>query len=238
MLLSLVVSLLLLLIISAVGFAIYQSLFNRFIQVSGRGVVKQKPTEASVVIGLRTDNIPDTEISTALDSNFLLFSHIVEKTRKLIPSADIETRTYTISPNNVNVADNMYSIYNSATIQIRGELGVLPNVIRNAVKNGSNSISNIVYTIDEVTLENAKLLSQELALKDARKNAQNFANQLNEKIGDAQQIIDNPNTQQERTFSVTKDNLNNDILFVPQDIDVVTRITVRYELSLKNTKNV
>ena len=222
----------LILIVAILFISLYRCFSGRFIQVSGHGIVKQQPNEASVIIGLRTDNIPDTEIASALESNGSKFRKIIENVKKLVPNVDVETRTYAISPNNANVSDNMYTIYNSALVQIHGKekLTLLPDIIRNAVQSGSNSISNIEYTLDDAELEKAKLASEEMALKNARINAQYFARLLRENIGSAEQIIDNPNVNRGRSFSVTSHNLENNILFVPRDIEIVTLINVKYKL--------
>lgn len=223
----------LLLIIALLCFS-YVSLQRevRFIQLTGIGTVRFRPDEASVTIGLRTDNIADTEIAPALELNSAKFGKIIDTIRGLIPGADIETRTYSISPSNAIRPDNKYTIYNSAVVQVHGvtDLTQLSNLIRIAVQNGSNSISNVQYSLSDAEFERARLASQKLALADAQKKAQLFAAKINANVTDVYQILDLPFSQQSRSFSISTSDFQDGILFVPQDIDITAQIIVKFSI--------
>lgn len=203
---------------------------ERFIEISGVGIVKRQPNEASVIIGLRTDRVRDTEIAPALESNAEQFARIVREIRRVVPTIDVETRTYTISPNDANRFDNMYSIYNSATVQIRNELNLMSDVIRIAVENGANSVSNVEYSLSMSELEKARIASEDLALANARKQAEHHANNNGLTITSTEQIIKESMPNQARSFSVRFRDIQENLLFVPYDIDIISKITVRYRL--------
>ena len=227
-----VVVFVLIFIVGVFSFLLYRNLNGKYIQVEGSGTVKRQPNEASVIVGLRTDKIADTEIANGLENNEYSFLQIIDGIKKIVPNAEIETRTYAISPNDPNVADNMYTIYNSATITVRGaeNLSLLSNIIYTAVKKGSNSISNIEYRLGEPELQKAKEASQELALQNARSNAQVYAKKINKKLGSVDQIVNNSDAHRGQSFSVTIQNLQNFLLHVPKDIEVTTNIVVLYEI--------
>jgi len=173
-------------------------------------VTKQAPADLSVVGEGKVTVVPDT--ATVQVGIIVSDKKTVEETQKQInqtnnkiidamkglgiPKIDIKTSNYAINPNysyeNNTNRINGYSGNATLSIKVR-KINLLPQVIEQSTLNGANQIYGTQYTIDKP--ENYREKARDLAIANAREQAQKLANSLGIKLGKVTNISEsNPNS--------------------------------------------
>lgn len=161
----------------------------RLINVTGEGKVFLVPDVAYVYIGVHSQS---ENVSTALSDNNEQAKAVSEALKNLgVEDKDIQTTSFNIypqqqyEPGTGNVTGTIYMVDNVVYVTVRDlkQLGDLLDVV---VRSGANSINSISF--DVVDKETALSKARELAIGNARKQAEELAKASGVTLGDVQNI--------------------------------------------------
>jgi uncharacterized protein YggE len=159
---------------------------DRWIEVSGEGMVSAAPDFARVTLGVTTTG-RDAREATAANAKSANALVALIKSEGVAP-ADIQTSNLSISPTFSQPATgqggaatiNGYSVSNNVTVTVR-DISHLGALLDKAVAAGANSIYGIGYGENDPSalLDTAR----PLAVADARRKAEIYANAAGAKVG-------------------------------------------------------
>jgi uncharacterized protein len=157
------------------------------IAVSGEGKIKVKPDQVVVNFGVENIGKDAQEVKKLNDEN-------VEKVVKFIKKFGILTsdfQTTNVSLNrNYDYDKKKYNFQASQSIKITlKDISKYDELMMGLVDNGINNISNVEFKSTEI--EKFKSAARKLAIKDAKKKAEDFVSVLGQKVGKALLITDN-----------------------------------------------
>jgi len=158
--------------------------------VVGEGKIEVTPDTAYVDAGITIDNRQTVEeVQKTINT---INNKIIDSLKKLgINKADIKTSNYSVYPN-YSYENNQNKIigYNgNATIQIKvRDIQMASKVIETATSSGANQIQGVRFVIDkpEIYREQAR----DLAIKNAKDQAEKMAKSLGIKLGKIVNIIE------------------------------------------------
>ena len=166
----------------------------RTIKVSGTGKVKLKPDIATVNIGVRSQS---TEIIEAFRENSEIAENIIQKLIEMgVEQKDIQTRNFNIYQqqeprfNEEEEPTRSYVVENTVAVVVR-DLDTLGEVLSTMVSEGANTIHGITFDIEdrEAAVEEAR----QLAIEDAKSQAEAIADAAGVKLGKIRSININQN---------------------------------------------
>lgn len=161
----------------------------RTINVVGSGKVYLDPDVAYVYIGVHSQS---ENVSTALQENNEQTKQVSDALKALkVEEKDIQTTSFNIypqqqyEPGTGNVTGTYYSVDNTVYVTVR-DLKQLGELLDTVVRSGANSINGINF--DVIEKETALSNARELAIADARKQAEELAKVSGVTLGDIQNI--------------------------------------------------
>lgn len=157
------------------------------VSVSGEGKIKVKPDQVVINFGVENVGKDAQEVKKLNDENV---DKVVKFIKKFgIQSSDFQTTNVSLN-RNYDYDKKKYNFQASQSITI-----ILKDVIKydalmmGLVDNGINNISNVEFKSTEI--EKHKSDARKLAIKDAKKKAEDFVSVLGQKIGKALLVTDN-----------------------------------------------
>ena len=157
---------------------------QRMINVTGSGQVYLTPDVAYINIGVHS--VADT-VGEALKLNNSQATAVASSLKELgVDAKDIQTNAFNVYPQQQfgpqgEVIKTSYAVDNSVFVTVR-DLSKLGQILDVVVQNGANAINGITFDV----LDKTKALSQvrQMAVSDARKQAQELADTAGVKLGD------------------------------------------------------
>ncbi len=158
------------------------------LSASGLGEVYVAPDIAYINIGVHTEA---TDISTAMSQNSAQAQKVSEALQSMgVDAKDIQTTNFNVYP--MNTYDNMgqisgtyYAVDNTVYVTVR-DLTALGSLLDTVVNSGANTINGITFDVQDK--EAAIAQAQDIAIKDAKKQAESMANSAGVKLGSLQSI--------------------------------------------------
>lgn len=161
----------------------------RTISVVGSGQVYLVPDVAYIYIGVHSQS---ENVSTALKDNNEQAKQVSDALKALgVDGKDIQTTSFNIYPSQQYepgtgaVTGTIYMVDNTVYVTVR-DLDRLGELLDTVVRSGANSINGI--TFDVVDKESAQSEARELAMKNAREQAEELARVSDLSLGDIQTI--------------------------------------------------
>lgn len=160
---------------------------ERFISVTGSGVVYLDPDIAYLYVGV---HVEDKDIQVALANNN-------QRTQTLIgalvsagvETADIQTSNFSVwsmeAWDEFGVPYTKYTVDNTVYITVR-DLAELGDLLNEVVEAGANNISSITFDVGDKTA--AMALARQLAMENADALAQELAGEAGLQVGEVQNI--------------------------------------------------
>jgi uncharacterized protein YggE len=167
---------------------------TRTLDVSGVGKVKIKPDIAYVNIGVRSQS---PEVMEAFTENSEIAENIIQKLLTMgIEQKDIQTRNFNIYQQQEprfemeEETRTSYVVENTVAVVVR-DLDALGEVLSTMVSEGANTIHGVSFDIEdrEAAIEEAR----QLAIQDAKSQAEAIADAAGVKLGDIRKISINQN---------------------------------------------
>ena len=165
----------------------------RTIKVSGTGKVKIKPDIANVNVGVRSQS---PEIIEAFRENSEIAENIIQKLIEMgVEQKDIQTRNFNIYQQqeprfNEEEPTTGYVVENTVTVIVR-DLDFLGQVLSTMISEGANTIHGVSFDIED--REAAVDEARQLAIEDAKSQAEAIADAAGVKIGKVRSITINQN---------------------------------------------
>jgi uncharacterized protein len=155
---------------------------------SGLGEVYLAPDIAYINIGVHTQA---PEVSTAMSDNIAQAQQVADALKALgVEAKDIQTTNFNVYPMNTydtmgQITGTYYSVDNTVYVTVRdlSQLGVMLDAV---VKSGANNINGISFDIADKSAAIAQ--AQDLAIKDAKAQAEAIATSAGVKLGKVQSI--------------------------------------------------
>lgn len=157
------------------------------VSVSGEGKIKVKPDQVVINFGVENVGKDAQEVKKLNDENV---DKVVKFIKKFgIPSSDFQTTNVSLN-RNYDYDKKKYNFQASQSITIiLKDVTKYDALMMGLVDNGINNISNVEFKSTEI--EKHKSDARKLAIKDAKKKAEDFVSVLGQKIGKALLITDN-----------------------------------------------
>jgi uncharacterized protein len=157
---------------------------QRMINVTGTGQVFLTPDVAYINIGVHT--VADT-VGDALKLNNSQATAVASSLKELgVDAKDIQTNAFNVYPQQQfgpqgEVLKTTYAVDNTVFVTVR-DLSKLGQILDVVVQNGANAINGITFDV----LDKTKALAQvrQMAVTDARQQAQQLADAAGVKLGD------------------------------------------------------
>jgi len=157
----------------------------RSMNVNGIGRVTLVPDIATINIGVRTE---DEVVTDALEGNTAQANAISEVLQDLgVASEDIQTSNFNVYPSERydpmtgQVEGRFFVVENTVNVKVR-DLSSLGEVLSAVVEAGANNIYGINFNVDDRDAAVAE--ARQLAIDDARANAEAIANDAGVQLGD------------------------------------------------------
>lgn len=157
------------------------------VSVSGEGKIKVVPDEAVISIAVETKGEESAKVKKENDV-------VVDKVLKYLKSTkinpkDIKTERVSLYPSyDYNKKKNYYMATQTISITLR-DLSTYDVLMDELVKAGVNRVNGVTFQSSEI--EKLKSEARVMAVVDAKKKAEDFANALGQKVGKAIVITDN-----------------------------------------------
>ncbi len=137
------------------------------LSISGTGVVYVKADQATVVLGVYTE---DKLASNAINDNAALMTAVVAALKGLgFTSDDMQTTSYAVTPNYNNDINEVVSYQVTNMIQIKiTDLSKVGPAIDAATAAGANRVDSISFGIKDETAAQMKLEAYTAAIADAK----------------------------------------------------------------------
>lgn len=152
---------------------------EKFIAVSGTGVMKVKPDIAYVTVGVRTTN---ADAETASQENIQKTNAIVEKLMQSgINEKYIKTQYYSVNPVYDYSNDGSepkvkgYEVSNNLTVTLK-DIDSAGKIIDMCISAGANMINGVSYSVEDMSIYYDTLYDR--AVKDAQKKSSAIAKAL------------------------------------------------------------
>ncbi|MFJ7736988.1 SIMPL domain-containing protein [Lysinibacillus sp. NPDC097287] len=146
----------------------------RVITVTGNGkvVATASYVQLQIEVSIQGENVQEAQ-----QENAIIMNRVIQSILELnIPREDIQTASYTISPNYDFIDGKQvfkgYEVTNAISVKVTN-ISQVGTVIDTAVQNGANRISSIQFKIEDTDLYYQQALS--LALQNAQMKARTIA---------------------------------------------------------------
>jgi uncharacterized protein len=176
----------LVLILSACGPSVTAS-GERFINVTGSGVVYLNPDVAYLYVGV---HVEDKDINIALSNNNLRTQTLIGAlVTEGVATSDIQTSNFSVwsqeAWDEFGMPYTKYTVDNSVYITVR-DLGALGDLLNTVVEAGANNISSITFDVSDKTTAMAE--ARRLAMENADALAEELATTAGLRVGEIQNI--------------------------------------------------
>lgn len=151
------------------------------IVASGVGSVSAQATQATLTLGVRTE---DPVAAEAVEDNAKLMNQVIEDIKALgISEEDIKTVSYNVNPNYDWESRNVtsYRVTNMVQVEVE-EISMAGDIIDAAAEAGANSIQGISFGLSEEELKALTNDAYVLALQNAKGKADLIAGTLDLEI--------------------------------------------------------
>ncbi len=157
------------------------------VSVSGEGKVMVKPDHIIINFGVENTGKDATEVKKLNDETV---DKVVKFVKKFgIPTSDFQTTSVSLN-RNYDYEKKKYNYQASQTISITlKDITKYDSLMMGLVDNGINNISDVEFKSSKI--EEYKSEARKLAMKDAKRKAEDYVSVLNQKIGKAILITDN-----------------------------------------------
>ena len=157
------------------------------IAVSGEGKIKVKPDQVVVNFGVENTGKDAQEVKKLNDEKI---ENVLKFIKKFgIPASDFQTTNVSLN-RNYDYDKKKYNFQASQSITITlKNISKYDELMMGLVDNGINNISNVEFKSTEI--EKYKSDARKLAMKDAKKKAEDVVSVLGQKVGKALLITDN-----------------------------------------------
>ena len=157
------------------------------VAVSGEGKIKVKPDQVVVNFGVENTGKDAQEVKKLNDEKI---ENVLKFIKKFgIPASDFQTTNVSLN-RNYDYDKKKYNFQASQSITITlKNISKYDELMMGLVDNGINNISNVEFKSTEI--EKYKSDARKLAMKDAKKKAEDFVSVLGQKVGKALLITDN-----------------------------------------------
>lgn len=157
------------------------------VAVSGEGKIKVKPDQVVVNFGVENTGKDAQEVKKLNDEKI---ENVLKFIKKFgIPASDFQTTNVSLN-RNYDYDKKKYNFQASQSITITlKNISKYDELMMGLVDNGINNISNVEFKSTEI--EKYKSDARKLAIKDAKKKAEDFVSVLGQKVGKALLITDN-----------------------------------------------
>jgi uncharacterized protein YggE len=157
------------------------------VSVSGEGKVMVKPDHIVINFGVENTGKDATEVKKLNDETV---DKVVKFVKKFgIPTSDFQTTSVSLN-RNYDYEKKKYNYQASQTISITlKDITKYDALMMGLVDNGINNISDVEFKSSKI--EEYKSEARKLAMKDAKRKAEDYVSVLNQKIGKAILITDN-----------------------------------------------
>jgi uncharacterized protein YggE len=160
----------------------------RQVTVTGNGKVFLAPDVAYINIGVHSQS---ENVSDALSQNNKQSAEVAKALKDLgVADKDVQTSAFNVFPQQQfdtqgKITGTLYMVDNTVYVTVR-DLSKLGKILDTVVRSGANSINNISFDIQD----KGKALSQarQLAVEDARRQAEELAKASGTEIGRVNQI--------------------------------------------------
>ena len=163
---------------------------SKELSVVGEGKVEAVPDTARVDVGVTVNNATTAREAQAQITK--INNDIIKALLKMgVAKKDIQTTNVSIYPNyNYDRGTNDITGYNgNATLNVKvREVDKASNIVDEATKNGANNVNGPYFTIDNP--DRFREEARNLAIKNAREQAQKLANSLGIKLGKIVNIVE------------------------------------------------
>ncbi|WP_051280168.1 SIMPL domain-containing protein [Anaerovorax odorimutans] len=156
----------------------------------GQGTISVKPDVASVVLGVRTENL---QLEIAQDENTMKINQIVSSLKEIgISPNNIQTQSYMIYPQ-YDFIDNRqilrgYIVIHDLKVTIK-DMNTIGNIIDTAIQNGANQVNSITFSVGDPSIYYQQALN--LAIDDVLGKAKTLGEKLKINISEVPvQIIE------------------------------------------------
>lgn len=162
---------------SVSGIQVGEQEFNT-ISVTGSGTASMKADEASVALGVQTEN---ESASEAVGLNAELITEVIDAIKALgLTEDDMRTVSYSVSPlyskDDYTVVVG-YRVVNMIEVEVT-DMGLIGKVIDAAAENGANTIQGVSFGLSDENQEELKRQAYLAALDDAEEKAELIAERL------------------------------------------------------------
>lgn len=224
-------SIFLLLTIFVINMNAQDTKFTPHIAVTGEGKVTVQPDQAIINFGVQNTGKDAAEVKKMNDET-------VDKVMKFIKkfgilSNDVQTTNVSLHKSyDYEKKKHNYQASQSITITLK-ELKKYDELMMGLVDNGINNISNVEFKSSKI--EEHKVTARKQAILDAKKKAEDFATDLNQKVGKAIVITDNsqpiyqPPMYRNMMMKAEAMDTSQETLAIGQ-IEITTNVSVTFQL--------
>ncbi|WP_395043278.1 SIMPL domain-containing protein [Flavobacterium sp.] len=158
------------------------------VSVTGEGKIKVKPDQVEINFGVENLGKDAQEVKKLNDEKV---DKVVKYIKKFgIPLSDFQTTNVTLN-RNYDYDKKKYNYQASQNISILlKDVSKYDALMMGLVDNGINNISDIEFKSSKI--EEHKSEARKAAMRDAKKKAEDYVSVLNQKVGKALLITDNP----------------------------------------------
>lgn len=160
------------------------------IRVSGSGSSSAKATQASLTLGVRTEN---ASADVAVDENAERMNTVLDALEDLgIPEEDIETVSYSVYPqyDYERRETTGYRVVNMVEVTVK-DIDLIGEVIDSTTGAGANQIQGISFTLSDEDIANLREEAYVKALQDAENKAGLIADTLELEITGVSSVTEN-----------------------------------------------
>ncbi len=160
----------------------------RTLSSSGTGEVYLVPDVAYVYVGVRVDA---DDVSTALSNNNVQANAVAQAVQELgVEAKDIQTTSFNVYPMqdyspDGTISRNYFVVENTVYVTVR-DLTKLGTLLDAVVKSGANTINGISFDVQDK--EAASAQARDLAIQNAKAEAQSIADASGVRLGELQNV--------------------------------------------------
>ena len=160
------------------------------VTVSGEGKVKATPDQACITIAIETKGTKAIDIKK---DNDIAVEKVLQFIKKMkLPKEDVVTQRVSLNPNyDYNTKKHSYVANQTIVIMLK-DLSKYDELMEGVVDAGANRIDNVEFKSSK--LEQYQSDARKLAMKEAKKKAEDYVSVLGQKVGKALLINDNSQT--------------------------------------------
>lgn len=202
------------------------------VTVSGEGKVKATPDQASITIAIETKGTKAIDIKKDNDAAVEKVLQFIKKMK--LPKEDVVTQRVSLNPNyDYNTKKHTYLANQTIVIMLK-DLSKYDELMEGIVDAGANRIDNVEFKSSK--LEQYQSDARKLAMKEAKRKAEDYVSVLGQKVGKAllindstQSYIPQPMFKGNFAMAMAEDAAPRETLALG-DIEITANVTVSFIL--------